>query len=170
MSSWNKASKTAATPRLHMHSATTIGAPWTWPPQYKHLQGCRGRERVFSLFTNTEVCSNSENRAAPLRLHRYRSGNVRLCLWVAAVNGDMFRRLSEEAEGSWREGWLAGRAEEQCRLVLMWRSAQLRCRPWRPSQWRWRRRPSAGPDPGCTCLLCAWFAAKSEVKAYLFLK
>lgn len=43
--------------------------------------------------------------------------------------------------------------------LTMWRWGRPRCKPGRLSRWHWRMPPSAGPNPGCTCWLSAWFAA-----------
>lgn len=50
------------------------------------------------------------------------------------------------------------------RGVSMWRWGRPRCKPGKPSRWRWRMLPSADPSPGCTCLLSAWFAGGGRIK------
>lgn len=59
-----------------------------------------------------------------------------------------------------RQGGAERRGQES--QALMWRWAQPRCTPWRPSRWRWRRQRSSGPAPGCICGRCAWFAAEKQ--------
>lgn len=51
----------------------------------------------------------------------------------------------------------------------MWRWDPPRCKPGTLSQWRWRMPLSAGPDPGCTCWLFAWFA-EGEKRGVLTLR
>lgn len=48
----------------------------------------------------------------------------------------------------------SGDKEVSCDLS-MWRSHQLRCTPWRLSQWHWHRQLFSGPIPGYTSWLCA---------------
>lgn len=74
---------------------------------------------------------------------------------------DMVWRLGSKCRMNSRRA-AVGRGSLGDDQLFMWRWARPRCTLWRPSRWRWHKRPSSGPDPGCTCWPCAWFAKKAR--------